>query len=70
MPTIGDNALLKLAPLLERLGERQPGSDLTDEPRALLRGLGEESTATPSAALERIASTTRASLMLSSRCSA
>jgi acetylornithine deacetylase/succinyl-diaminopimelate desuccinylase-like protein len=40
IPKIGDNALLKMAPLLERMGERQPGYDLTDGPRALLEGLG------------------------------
>jgi acetylornithine deacetylase/succinyl-diaminopimelate desuccinylase-like protein len=40
MPRIGDNALLKLAPLLEAMAERQPGYDLTDGPRALLEGLG------------------------------
>ncbi|HEX8207324.1 MAG TPA: M20/M25/M40 family metallo-hydrolase [Solirubrobacteraceae bacterium] len=40
MPKIGDNALLKLAPLLQRMAERQPGYDVTDGPRALLEGLG------------------------------
>jgi acetylornithine deacetylase/succinyl-diaminopimelate desuccinylase-like protein len=40
IPKIGDNALLKMAPLLERMGARQPGFDLTDGPRALLEGLG------------------------------
>jgi acetylornithine deacetylase/succinyl-diaminopimelate desuccinylase-like protein len=39
-PRMGDNALLKMAPLLERMAERQPGPDLTDGPRALLDGLG------------------------------
>ena len=42
IPKIGDNALLKMAPLLARMGERQPGYDLTDGPRALLEGLGLE----------------------------
>ncbi len=41
MPKLGENALLKLAPLLERLGARQPSYELTDEPRAFLRALGE-----------------------------
>jgi len=41
MPDIGDNALLKLAPLLQRLGERRPAPDLTEEPRLLLAALGE-----------------------------
>ena len=40
MPRIGDNALVKLAPLLERMAERRPGWDVTDAPRALLEGLG------------------------------
>ena len=34
VPGIGDNALLKLAPVLERLGARQPAYDVTEEPRA------------------------------------
>jgi acetylornithine deacetylase/succinyl-diaminopimelate desuccinylase-like protein len=42
MPGMGDNALLKMAPVLERLGARQPAYELTDEPRALLRGIGED----------------------------
>ncbi len=40
IPRMGDNALLKMAPLLARMAERQPGFDLTDGPRALLAGLG------------------------------
>ncbi len=40
MPKIGDNALLKLAPLLQAMAERQPGYDVTEGPRALLEGLG------------------------------
>src|SRR3712207_1848078 len=40
MPKIGDNALLKLAPLLQAMADRQPAYDLTDGPRALLEGLG------------------------------
>ena len=42
IPKIGDNALLKMAPLLARMGERQPGYDLTEGPRALLESLGFE----------------------------
>src|SRR5256885_13928043 len=42
MPAMGDNALLKMAPFLQHLGARQPAYHLTDEPRALLRGLGED----------------------------
>src|SRR5205807_6195655 len=42
MPAIGDNALLKMAPVLQRLGERQPSYALIDESRACLRALGED----------------------------
>jgi acetylornithine deacetylase/succinyl-diaminopimelate desuccinylase-like protein len=39
VPMLGDNALLKMAPVLERL-RAQPPYDVTDEPRALLGALG------------------------------
>jgi acetylornithine deacetylase/succinyl-diaminopimelate desuccinylase-like protein len=42
IPKIGDNALLKMAPILQAMGDRQPSFDLTDGPRALLEGLGLE----------------------------
>ena len=42
MPAMGENALLKMAPLLERLAARQPSYALTAEPSALLRGIGED----------------------------
>jgi acetylornithine deacetylase/succinyl-diaminopimelate desuccinylase-like protein len=42
MPKMGENALLKLAPVLERLGARQPAYELTAEPEAFLRVLGED----------------------------
>jgi acetylornithine deacetylase/succinyl-diaminopimelate desuccinylase-like protein len=42
MPKIGENALLKMGPLLARLGARQPAYELTAEPAAFLRGLGED----------------------------
>jgi acetylornithine deacetylase/succinyl-diaminopimelate desuccinylase-like protein len=42
MPGMGENALLKMAPVLERLASRQPSYRLTDAPRAFLRGLGED----------------------------
>jgi len=42
MPKIGENALLKMAPVLERLAARQPSYELTAEPRAFLAGIGED----------------------------
>src|SRR5919198_1562525 len=39
MPGVGDNALLKMAPLLQAMAERRPGLDVTDAPRELLRAL-------------------------------
>jgi acetylornithine deacetylase/succinyl-diaminopimelate desuccinylase-like protein len=53
MPTMGDNALLKMAPLLERLGLRRPALDVTEEPRAFLDAIGEDSS-DPEAALARL----------------
>jgi acetylornithine deacetylase/succinyl-diaminopimelate desuccinylase-like protein len=40
MPKIGDNALLKLAPLLQAMKDRQPEYDITPGPQAMLDGLG------------------------------
>jgi acetylornithine deacetylase/succinyl-diaminopimelate desuccinylase-like protein len=56
LPKMGDNALLKLAPLLERLGARQPSYAITDVPAAFLRGLG-ENPEDPAAAVRRLAAT-------------
>jgi acetylornithine deacetylase/succinyl-diaminopimelate desuccinylase-like protein len=42
VPGTGDNALLKLAPVITRLGERQPAFDVVAEPRVLLEALGED----------------------------
>jgi acetylornithine deacetylase/succinyl-diaminopimelate desuccinylase-like protein len=53
LPKMGDNALLKLAPLLERLGARQPSYAITDVPAAFLRGLGEDP-ADPAGAVARL----------------
>ncbi|MHB8492740.1 MAG: M20/M25/M40 family metallo-hydrolase [Solirubrobacteraceae bacterium] len=40
LPTLGDNALLKMGPLLERFAERQPSYALCDESEALILALG------------------------------
>ncbi|MFA9273031.1 MAG: M20/M25/M40 family metallo-hydrolase [Baekduiaceae bacterium] len=40
IPRIGDNALLKVAPLLQKMADAQPAFDLTEGPRAMLAGLG------------------------------
>jgi acetylornithine deacetylase/succinyl-diaminopimelate desuccinylase-like protein len=42
VPGFGDNALLKLAPIVTRLGERESAFDVVAEPRALLEALGED----------------------------
>ncbi len=53
MPKLGDNALLKLAPVLERFAARQPALAPTAEPLAFLRGVGEDES-DPAAALARL----------------
>ncbi len=53
MPKMGDNALLKMAPVLQRLSERQPAYNLTAEPEAFLRGIGEDPS-DPAASLARM----------------
>jgi acetylornithine deacetylase/succinyl-diaminopimelate desuccinylase-like protein len=55
MPRTGDNALLKLAPVLSALAEQPEGFELTEAPTAMLRGLGHDP-GDPSAALAAIAS--------------
>jgi acetylornithine deacetylase/succinyl-diaminopimelate desuccinylase-like protein len=42
MPGMGDNALLKMGPLLERFSARQPSYRPTAEPLAFLQGIGED----------------------------
>jgi len=42
MPKIGENALLKMAPVLARLAAKQPAYALTAEAQAFLRALGED----------------------------
>jgi acetylornithine deacetylase/succinyl-diaminopimelate desuccinylase-like protein len=54
LPKTGDNALLKLGPVLQKLANHQSSFDLTEAPEALLRGLGEDPS-DPAKALERIA---------------
>ncbi len=63
LPRTGDNALLKLAPALEKLAASRPGFDVTEGPAAMLRAFGEDP-ANPAAALERIAAREPALLML------
>ncbi len=63
LPRTGDNALLKLGPVLERLASTQPSFDLTEGPAALLRGIGEDPEQ-PQRALERIRASEPALLTL------
>jgi len=53
IPRIGDNALSKMAPLLERLAEARTVFDVTPEPEALIRALGLDPS-DPAAALEEV----------------
>jgi acetylornithine deacetylase/succinyl-diaminopimelate desuccinylase-like protein len=54
IPKIGDNALLKIAPLLTAMGSTQPAFDLTEGPRAMLEGLGIPVDSDPAGALEAL----------------
>ncbi len=56
MPKVGVNALLKMAPVLERLGAAQPSYAVAEAPAAFLRALGEDP-ADPAAAVARLAAT-------------
>ena len=42
VPGLAENALLKLAPVITRLGEGRPGYDLMEATRALVEALGED----------------------------
>lgn len=53
LPRTGDNALLKLAPVLTALAQQPESFELTEAPAALLRALGENPD-DPSSALTRI----------------
>jgi acetylornithine deacetylase/succinyl-diaminopimelate desuccinylase-like protein len=53
LPRTGDNALLKLAPVLQKLAGKQPSFDVTEAPAALLTALGGDP-ADPGPTLERI----------------
>ena len=63
LPRTGDNALLKLGPVLERLRDVPASFELTEAPKAMLEALGEDPT-DPAGALERIGSLDPALLML------
>jgi acetylornithine deacetylase/succinyl-diaminopimelate desuccinylase-like protein len=56
IPRIGDNALTKLAPLLQAMRDRQPSLELSPEPASLLRALGLDPS-DPEAALREAAAT-------------
>jgi acetylornithine deacetylase/succinyl-diaminopimelate desuccinylase-like protein len=53
LPKTGDNALLKLGPVLELIAKAEPSFELTEAPAALLRGLGMDPD-DPAEALRRI----------------
>jgi acetylornithine deacetylase/succinyl-diaminopimelate desuccinylase-like protein len=54
IPKIGDNALLKMAPLLQKMADRQPSFDVTDGPRAMFAGLGLAIDGDPSGSLDAL----------------
>jgi acetylornithine deacetylase/succinyl-diaminopimelate desuccinylase-like protein len=53
LPRTGDNALLKLAPVLDKLARQPESFEVTEAPAALLAGLGEDP-ADPGSAMTRI----------------
>jgi acetylornithine deacetylase/succinyl-diaminopimelate desuccinylase-like protein len=54
MPHLGDNALLKMAPLLRALADRPPAYDVTEAPRQLLRALGVDADGDPAVAVAAV----------------
>jgi acetylornithine deacetylase/succinyl-diaminopimelate desuccinylase-like protein len=54
IPRIGDNALTKLAPLLQAMRDRQPSLELSPEPESLLSALGVDPS-DPEAAIRKAA---------------
>ena len=53
-PNTGDNALLKVAPLLQAMRDRRPAYDVTEAPTALLAALGIDVDGDPAAALDQV----------------
>jgi acetylornithine deacetylase/succinyl-diaminopimelate desuccinylase-like protein len=53
VPELAENALLKLAPVITRLGEGQPGYDLMEATHALVTALGEDP-ADPAGAVAKV----------------
>jgi acetylornithine deacetylase/succinyl-diaminopimelate desuccinylase-like protein len=63
LPRTGDNALLKLAPALNKLASQSASYEMTDVPTAFLEGLGEDP-GDPAAALSKIGAADPALLTL------
>jgi acetylornithine deacetylase/succinyl-diaminopimelate desuccinylase-like protein len=63
IPRTGDNALLKLAPILQKLKDQTLAFEMTDAPAAMLTGLGEDPSE-PGDALARIGQSDPALLKL------
>jgi acetylornithine deacetylase/succinyl-diaminopimelate desuccinylase-like protein len=55
VPAVADNALLKLAPVLQAMADREPGWNVTPAPRALLERLGLGFDGDPAPALAALA---------------
>jgi acetylornithine deacetylase/succinyl-diaminopimelate desuccinylase-like protein len=53
-PKLGENALLKMVPFLQAMGEHQPAYDVTETPRALLAELGLPLDGDPATVLEAL----------------